>query len=137
MQNYKAPDNSLHAIEPDFAHLLPAGCVPITEAEAEALRPKPTHAELVQRTLAKARSIRLPILSILDGMQASRLANDDRQAAMMVEDVKTALRNITSIDLSGCTTEQEMQMAIFAAYIQIRAQAPEFVHSAFSELAPL
>lgn len=40
MQHYKAPDNSLHAIEPEFAHLLPAGSVPITDAEAEALRSK-------------------------------------------------------------------------------------------------
>jgi hypothetical protein len=39
--NYKAPDNSLHFIEPEFAHLLPEGCVPITDEEAEALRPKP------------------------------------------------------------------------------------------------
>jgi hypothetical protein len=39
--NYKAPDNSLHFIDPDFAHLLPEGCVQITEDEAEALRPKP------------------------------------------------------------------------------------------------
>ena len=39
--NYKAPDNSLHFIEPEFAHLLPAGCVPITPEEAEALRPVP------------------------------------------------------------------------------------------------
>lgn len=36
--NYKAPDNSLHVIEPEFAYLLPAGCVEITEAEAEAIR---------------------------------------------------------------------------------------------------
>lgn len=41
MSNYKAPDNSLHFIEPSFAHLLPEGCVQITEEEAEALRPKP------------------------------------------------------------------------------------------------
>ena len=39
--NYKAPDNSLHFIEPEFAHLLPIGCVPITPEEAEALRPVP------------------------------------------------------------------------------------------------
>jgi hypothetical protein len=39
--NYKDPDNSLHFIEPSFAHLLPEGCVEITEEEAEALRPKP------------------------------------------------------------------------------------------------
>ena len=47
--NYKSPDNSLHFIEPEYAHLLPAGSVPITDEEAEALRPKPpepTYAEL-------------------------------------------------------------------------------------------
>ena len=36
--HYKAPDNSLHVIDPEFAHLLPIGCVPITEAEADAIR---------------------------------------------------------------------------------------------------
>jgi hypothetical protein len=36
--NYKALDNSLHVIEPEYAHMLPAGCVPITEEEAEAIR---------------------------------------------------------------------------------------------------
>jgi hypothetical protein len=39
--NYKAPDNSLHVIEPEFAHLLPVGSVQIADEEAEALRPKP------------------------------------------------------------------------------------------------
>lgn len=38
---YKAPDNSVHCVAPDFAHLLPAGSIAITEEEAEALRPKP------------------------------------------------------------------------------------------------
>jgi hypothetical protein len=41
MPHYKAPDNSLHFIEVEFAHLLPAGCVEITDEEAEALRPLP------------------------------------------------------------------------------------------------
>ena len=41
MKHYKAPDNSLHFIEPEFAYLLPAGCVQITAEEAEALRPVP------------------------------------------------------------------------------------------------
>lgn len=36
--NYKAPDNSLHVIEPEFAHMLPAGCVEISDAEAAAIR---------------------------------------------------------------------------------------------------
>ena len=50
--NYKAPDNSLHVIEPEFAHLLPAGCVQITAEEAEALRPVPP-APTAQDLLAK------------------------------------------------------------------------------------
>ena len=36
--HFKAPDNSLHFIEPEFAHMLPAGYVPITDEEAEAIR---------------------------------------------------------------------------------------------------
>ena len=39
MSHYKAPDNSLHFIEPEFAHLLPEGSIAITDEEAEALRP--------------------------------------------------------------------------------------------------
>jgi hypothetical protein len=40
--NYKAPDNSIHFIEPEFDYLLPAGSIAITEEEAETLRPKPS-----------------------------------------------------------------------------------------------
>jgi hypothetical protein len=36
--NYKAPDNSLHFIEPEFSHLLPAGSFQITDAEAATIR---------------------------------------------------------------------------------------------------
>jgi hypothetical protein len=37
--HYKAPDNSLHFLDDDsFVHLLPAGSVPITDEEAEAIR---------------------------------------------------------------------------------------------------
>ena len=36
--NYKAPDNSLHFIESEFVHLLPAGCVPVSAEEVEAIR---------------------------------------------------------------------------------------------------
>lgn len=39
--HYKSPDNSIHFIEPEFAHLLPAGSIQITDEEAEALRPVP------------------------------------------------------------------------------------------------
>jgi hypothetical protein len=50
MPHYKDFNNGLHFIDDaSFAHLLPEGCVEITEAEAEALRPvppEPTYAEL-------------------------------------------------------------------------------------------
>jgi GTP-dependent phosphoenolpyruvate carboxykinase len=39
--NYKDAQNNLYFIDPDFAHLLPEGCVQITEEEAITLRPKP------------------------------------------------------------------------------------------------
>jgi hypothetical protein len=42
MPHHKAPDNSVHFLDDDsFVHLLPAGSVPITDEEAEALRPQP------------------------------------------------------------------------------------------------
>lgn len=62
--NYKAPDNSLHFIEPEFAHLLPEGSVQITDEEAEALRPKPpepTYADL-------RRAEYPPLVDLIDGM---------------------------------------------------------------------
>ena len=40
--HYKAPDNSIHFLDDTaYEHLLPAGSVQITDAEAEALRPVP------------------------------------------------------------------------------------------------
>ena len=40
--HYKAPDNSLHFLDDArFTHLLPAGSVPITDAQSEALLPPP------------------------------------------------------------------------------------------------
>lgn len=38
MQTYKAPDNSIHCIDPQYAYMLPAGCGEITDDEAEAIR---------------------------------------------------------------------------------------------------
>jgi hypothetical protein len=48
MPHYKDLNNGLHFLEDaSFAHYLPAGCVKITDAEANALRPVhvPTYAE--------------------------------------------------------------------------------------------
>jgi len=50
--HYKAPDNSVHFLDDDnFLQLLPAGSVPITAEEAEAL--KPVHVPTPAEQLAK------------------------------------------------------------------------------------
>lgn len=75
--HYKAPDNSLHFIEPEFAHLLPAGSVAITDKEAENLRPKP--AEL---TYAEKRAAEYPpITDYLDGVVKGDQAQIDKYIA--------------------------------------------------------
>ena len=75
--HYKAPDNSLHFIEPEFAYLLPAGSVAITDAEAESLRPQP--AEL---TYADKRAAEYPpITDYLDGVVKGDQAQIDKYVA--------------------------------------------------------
>ena len=74
--HYKAPDNSLHFIEPEYAHLLPAGSVPITNEEAEALRPK------VELTYAQKRVAEYPpYTNYLDGIVKSDQAQIDKYIA--------------------------------------------------------
>ena len=64
MKNYKAPDNTIHCISQEFAYMLPAGCVEITEEEANALRPKPP-----QPTYADLRRAEYPpITDYIDGI---------------------------------------------------------------------
>ena len=66
MPNYKAPDNSVHFIDSTaFEHLLPAGSVPITDEEAEALRPAPVALPIV----VSPRQIRQALTQV--GLRAS------------------------------------------------------------------
>ena len=50
---FKAPDNSIHQIEPEHASLLPAGSVPITDAEAAALQPIPDPKDAIRAQIKK------------------------------------------------------------------------------------
>lgn len=77
MPHYKAPDNSLHFVEPEYAHLLPQGSVQITDAQAEALRP--VAAEL---TYAQKRAPKYPpIADYLDGVVKGDQAQIDTYIA--------------------------------------------------------
>ena len=75
--NYKAPDNSVHYLDDDsFVHLLPAGSVQITDAEAESLRPvyTPTYAE-------KRVAEYPPMTDYLDGVVKGDQAQIDKYIA--------------------------------------------------------
>lgn len=81
--NYKDPQNKLHVIEPEFAHMLPAGCIAITEAEAEALRPKPpvpTYSDL-------RRAEYPPVMDLIDGM-----VKDDQAQIKAYKDACLAIK---------------------------------------------
>lgn len=70
MPHFKAPDNSLHFIDDEsFAHVLPPGCVKISDAEADALRPVPvpTVPQVVSRFQARAA---LHLAGLLDDVEA-------------------------------------------------------------------
>lgn len=75
--HYKAPDNSLHFLDDaSFTHLLPAGSVSISDAEAEALRPK------VELTYAQKRIAEYPpYTDYLDGMVKADQAQIDKYIA--------------------------------------------------------
>ena len=76
--HYKAPDNSIHYLDDDsFAHLLPAGSVSISDAEAEALRPK------TELTYAQKRAAEYPPMTdYLDGV----VKGDQAQIAKYIAD---------------------------------------------------
>lgn len=56
MPNYKDTDNKVHFLDDAaFAHLLPDGCVPITDEEALSLAPQPVSIVPTSVTMRQAR----------------------------------------------------------------------------------
>lgn len=104
-----------------------------------------SHPRLVEKTLKKARALRPPIMSILDGMQSSAINNGttitvNQQAVPLsdvIEQCKQALKDLpTTVDLSQCTTQQQMELVVLQAYHAIVAAAPPEIKSAFDSLKP-
>lgn len=55
MKTYKDSKNNLHCIEAEFAHLLPADCVEITQAEFDSIleaKNTPTHNQSILQQIA-------------------------------------------------------------------------------------
>lgn len=96
--------------------------------------PLPTHAELVEQTKVTARAMRLPIISILDGMQSSALTDGDLDRAEAIEVAKQGLKDITKIDLSGCQSASEMTTLVLTRYAQIASALPISAVTAFAQV---
>jgi hypothetical protein len=76
--NYKDPQNNLHDIEPDFAHLLPEGCIQITQEEADAI----VASKVVPPTYQELRRAAYPPASdYLDGVVKGNQAQIDAYIA--------------------------------------------------------
>lgn len=123
MQHYKAPDNSVHAIDPEFEHFLPAGSVPITVEEAEVLRPKPpapTVQEIIEAKKAMVRQLREQVLDRLAGIAGRASRKGDTVLAAVCDSASEQLLDITK-DLPNDPAEVEIVM--FARYQTIAATA--------------
>jgi hypothetical protein len=88
----------------------------------------------IDQTRASARQIRLPIIGILDGMQASALTAGDLPLAKSIEVAKVGLKDITKVDLSACKTADEMQIVILLAYQSIALTLPVAARTAFAQV---
>ena len=82
--------------------------------------------------LTSARSLRLPIMSVLDGMQASSLSKGDTARASTIETAKQGLKDLTRLDFSGCKTPADMQGVVMTRYKQIAMALPDDIRSAFA-----
>mgnify|MGYP003661257704 CR=1 FL=1 len=61
--HYKSPDNSVHFLDDDsFAHLLPIGCVQITDEEANTIRTAKQATAQTARTYADKRVAEYPTI---------------------------------------------------------------------------
>lgn len=77
--NYKDLENNLHFLDSiEFEHLLPVGCVQITDKEAEALQPKP-----IPPTYQELRAAAYPPVALyLDGIAKA----DDLQVQQYIDE---------------------------------------------------
>lgn len=83
MQHYKDTENNLHWLDStDFEHLLPRGCVPITDEEAAAIHAAEQAAIEAAKTYAQKRAAEYPpITDYLDGVVKGDQAQIDKYIA--------------------------------------------------------
>lgn len=95
--------------------------------------PPPTHEQLWERAITEMRALRQPILDVLDGLQATATALNQPDRALLIETAKQGLRDITKLDLSACTTYEEMRATVGVSYAALVASLPADIRLAFKE----
>lgn len=100
--------------------------------------PKPeapvlTMEQMVELALTEIRTKRQPIIQVLDGLQSSANSLQDYPRALSIEVAKQGLRDLTKLNLFGCTTYEEMQQTVLAAYLSIASALPADIRVAFAE----
>lgn len=88
----------------------------------------------LERVKQEIRAARSPVLSILDGMQASCLATGDSAGAQTIEVAKQSLKDITAIPFTS-TTYDGMRYEVLTRYHTIAAQLPAQYQTAFLGVA--
>ena len=105
--HYKSPGNFLHFLDDDsYAHVLPAGSIAITSAEADALRianiPAPTVAELNATIIAQMEAAdRRIIRALVEGDTARIAAHRAAQSALRAKLEPTYLVALAEQDVSA------------------------------------
>lgn len=123
MPHYKDTENRLHYLDDEaFQHMLPVGCVKITDEEAEALRPvtAPTVPQVVSRFQARAA---LHLAGLLDDVEALMAAPETPALAKLAwADAQEFKRNSPTVQTMaaaiGLTEAQLDELFTTAAGIE-------------------
>ena len=84
--------------------------------------------------IAKVRSMRVNVFATLAGIQSQSLTNGDTTTAKAISGLQDLLKALPDIDLSNCKTEDDVNAAFAAAWMNIVKTAPASVASAFNEV---
>jgi len=108
--HYKAPDNSLHFIDPAYSYLLPIGSVQISDSDADAIRaaapppPPPAVVDMAQARLALLQAGLLAAVQVainsMPGLagDAARIEWEFRPTVRRDSPLVTALASALSLD---------------------------------------
>jgi hypothetical protein len=98
--------------------------------------PLPSLDAIKDSAKAVVREARKPVFFTLAGLQSEALANGNSSKAQAISGIQQKLRDLTAIDLSACTTKQQIDIAFLQAWgVIIEAAIAADVKSAFEALA--